>query len=86
MSRYHQVIDGRWELITRKCRVACCDCGAVHDEEYRLVRLKTGGRGIENRTTKNARATAAMRRALGVRIVKQPAREKREGINVRSQA
>lgn len=41
-------------------RIACCDCGLVHDLEFNLDILKNK---IRFRARRNARATSAKRRA-----------------------
>jgi len=40
-SRYEQVEDGEWWLFhegrsNRRCKIACCDCGLVHQFSIRL--------------------------------------------------
>jgi hypothetical protein len=56
-SKYHQVVDGTWVDIAQKFRNQCCDCGLVHDWQFRKV-----GRHLEFRVVTNNRATAAARR------------------------
>lgn len=63
-------------LIAKKGRTACCDCGLVHDEEYRVTK-----RGLMFKAVRNRRATAQLRRHM-----KATPPQKREGINDRSQA
>lgn len=56
-----------WTTPAVKYKLACCDCGLVHDVEF-TVRLKGGKRldrrkgQIKFRLKRNGRATAAMRR------------------------
>ena len=55
---YHVQSDGEWVFpVHRGYRLACCDCGSVHDIDFRVV----NGR-VSFRATKNYRATAARRR------------------------
>jgi hypothetical protein len=42
--------------------MACCDCGLVHDMQFRLVPSINGGRHIHFRVRRNERSTAAVRR------------------------
>ena len=40
-SRYEQVEDGQWWLFhegrsNRRCKIACCDCGLVHQFRIRM--------------------------------------------------
>jgi hypothetical protein len=56
-----------WNTPALKYKLACCDCGLVHDIEF-CVRLK-GGKMLDRRkgqikfrVRRNVRATAAMRR------------------------
>jgi hypothetical protein len=61
MSRnYVQVEEGEWISVPRKTSEACCDCGLVHDVQYRI-----NSRGsIEFRVKRNPRKTAAHRRRM----------------------
>ncbi len=57
--KYKNTTDGEWiEPVMRKYRMLCCDCGLVHEVDFRIV-----GRGIRLRASRNARATAAARRS-----------------------
>jgi hypothetical protein len=61
--RYHQLQDGEWMRPTRRgFRDACCDCGLVHRMEFRIVEGT-----IEFRSTRDNKATAAMRRRMNVK-------------------
>ena len=63
--KYEQHVAGRagwsrWVFPNRKrYRAACCDCGLVHEMQFRLV-----GRHIEFRVRRHKRATAAVRRGM----------------------
>lgn len=65
--KYHRVQDG--DLLTikmnRNNKIACCDCGLVHN--FHFYRLK--GRVVA-RVVRNRRATAAVRRHLTVDVNK----------------
>jgi hypothetical protein len=74
---YMKIKSGHWYWYARKGRAACCDCGLVHDEEYRLARHPTGGRVILCKMSRNNKATAAMRRRRGIKITKEANRAKR---------
>ena len=68
MPKYTALNDRRWYWIARKGRTACCDCGLVHDEEYKLAPTFNGGKKIMFRTIRNRRATAQIRRSMGIRL------------------
>lgn len=63
MTRYHQEVEGddgwtRWvHPVMEGYRMGCCDCGLVHDMDFRVV-----GDRVEFRARRNERATAAKRR------------------------
>lgn len=48
--------------VRRGYRLACCDCGLVHDMDFRIV----AGR-VEFRVRRNNRSTAAIRVGMGLR-------------------
>lgn len=57
--RYVRLEDGEWYDQPEYDRVACCDCGLVHD-----VWWERTAHGIRMRHYRNARATAQVRRAM----------------------
>jgi hypothetical protein len=57
--KYEKLEDGEWYSQPKKDRICCCDCGLVHDVEWRLR-----GRKIQTRHFRNARATAQVRRGM----------------------
>lgn len=76
----HEVEDGwsRWvQPVMTGYRMACCDCGLVHDMEFRALRkgkdqpngawlatkLRRDRYRVEFRARRNNRSTAAIRRA-----------------------
>lgn len=59
---YTQIWDGEWNPAYREQRVACCDCGLVHDIYIRRIKGK-----LMQRVDRNERATAAIRRGKKVR-------------------
>lgn len=62
---------------TRGYKLACCDCGLVHDMEHKVL-LKGGEQldrrkgQIKFRVRRNIKATAAMRRTQQKHAPKQP--------------
>lgn len=68
MTKYiHHAIDEdgwtRWFFPSTQYRESCCDCGLVHDIEFRLHFNKdTQELFIEKRVRRNERATSAVRR------------------------
>lgn len=67
-ARFYQVKDGEWVTPTRRHKMACCDCGLVHDMTFRIVRIeKLNGRrydklAIQFKAARNERSTAGRRR------------------------
>lgn len=59
MVKYQQVEDGIWYHQPKKDKTACCDCGLVHDVEWRMKNGK-----LEMRFFRNNRATAQVRRHM----------------------
>lgn len=43
-TSYYQATDNEWYFPSfRKHRLACCDCGLVHEVDYRIVKKVRGG-------------------------------------------
>jgi hypothetical protein len=60
--KYPQVYSGEWVSPRRKgYRMMCCDCGLVHEMDFRLVRYGNGNK-IQIRAFRNNRSTALARR------------------------
>ena len=63
MARFRQeyAVNGRWSPWVRPDRksfkLGCCDCGLVHDMDFRI-----SGRRIEFRVARNNRSTGQVRR------------------------
>jgi len=54
----------RWIQPVRKAyRLGCCDCGLVHDVDFKLVKLGKA-RLIQLRVRRNNRSTALVRRGM----------------------
>ena len=47
----------------KKYKLACCDCGLVHDMQFDLIKRGLGNR-IVFRAKRNTKSTGQMRRAL----------------------
>ena len=64
MSRYtkYATLKGGWtawvQPVSRGYKMACCDCGLVHNFEFRIDAIGQ----INFRAKRNARSTAQMRR------------------------
>ena len=72
--RFRQVYDdGEWVTPTRKHKMACCDCGLVHNMEFRIAMIEIlNGRkfnkpAVQFRASRNERSTAGRRRNHKVR-------------------
>lgn len=69
MKTLHEQAHGwsHWQNPIRKgYRLACCDCGLVHNFDFRLVKSANGGLSIQFRVSRNARSTANCRRRKGL--------------------
>lgn len=73
MAKFHQVKDGEWITPTRRHKMACCDCGLVHNMTFRIVRIERlngrryGKLAIQFKASRNERYTAGRRRARKVK-------------------
>lgn len=70
MARYKRMVEnnGRWtewvQPVRRGYKMACCDCGLVHNLDFRIVkRNAVGARSIQFRASRNNRSTALVRRS-----------------------
>lgn len=64
MNAYRQIADGEWvRLGIDHHRRRCCDCGLVHDEQYRIVRRRAGTE-LWMRAVRNVKATMIKRKAM----------------------
>ena len=59
--------------IRKGYKLACCDCGLVHDVDFRIYK----GR-IQFRVRRNGKATGGMRAANGIKIAKFNSRKERD--------
>jgi len=56
--KFKDVGENEWQQPIKKgYRMACCDCGLVHDVDFRIVNGK-----IQLRMRRNKRSTSQMRR------------------------
>jgi hypothetical protein len=80
MARIHKLYandDGwtEWQLPARHYKMACCDCGLVHNIEFRVIvlgrkrrgrykvlRVNPAGCNVEFRISRNERSTGQVRR------------------------
>jgi hypothetical protein len=63
MSVYIQRFEGEWVDVTEERFLACCDCGLIHKEEYRIVPSENGDH-IFRRVFRDNQATANRRRSM----------------------
>ena len=65
MARYHEPVSDEWIYPQRRgYKMSCCDCGLVHQMDFRIVKDVAGRSFIEFRVRRDNRATAAVRRHL----------------------
>lgn len=67
MPGYQKVAKDEWvQPKMTQYRAACCDCGLVHQIQFRVVNERTGkivnGVKVQFNVNRHARATAAIRR------------------------
>ena len=63
MARFERPEPGEWvQPVRRGYKLACCDCGLVHNLDFRLVANRHGAKRIQFRAFRNERSTALMRR------------------------
>gem|GEM_PF-1693013 len=63
MSTYDKPKANEWvQPVRRGYKLACCDCGLVHDMDFRVAK----GR-VQFRVRRNNRATAGIRVGMGLR-------------------
>jgi hypothetical protein len=59
--KYNKPEDNEWiRPVMKGYRIMCCDCGLVHELDFRVIRWGRGHK-VEFRARRNARATAAAR-------------------------
>lgn len=68
-------VNGWSEWIHPVCkpsyRMACCDCGLIHDMQFKVVKYRGQSR-IIFRASRNNRATSAMRRKFkSIKVIKK---------------
>jgi len=71
-GRYQQIVEGEWTPVDRRGnREQCCDCALVHRLDYRIRHTASGRIKFEERVSRDDRATTAIRRRAGIRIIKR---------------
>jgi hypothetical protein len=64
MAAYEQPREGEWvQPIEEGYKVACCDCGLVHNVDFRIYEGK-----VQLRVFRNNRSTAMVRRHRNITI------------------
>ena len=63
MGSYEHPEADEWVQPIRKgYKMACCDCGLVHDMDFRIHKNR-----VQFRARRNNRATAGIRRGMGLK-------------------
>ena len=61
---YYKPKSNEWVQPIRKgYKLSCCDCGLVHDVDFRIVNNR-----VQFRVRRNGKATGGMRAGSGIRI------------------
>lgn len=64
MAAFEEPEEGEWvQPVERGYKMACCDCGLVHNVEFRIYE----GR-VQLRVFRNARSTAMVRRHRNITV------------------
>lgn len=67
-TRFYAPKSGEWVTPTRRHKMACCDCGLVHNFTFRIVKIeRLNGRrydklAIQFKASRNERSTGGRRR------------------------
>ncbi len=61
------LFDGEWVDVTVGRKLACCDCGLVHDVEFQIIVATNGQEHILRRVIGDRVATANNRRSMKAR-------------------
>ena len=68
---YEEPAENEWVQPIRKgYKLACCDCGLVHDVDFRAIKTKRGS-FIQFRVRRNGKATGGMRAGRGIKVVRK---------------
>ena len=72
--RYEQPKENKWiQPIRKGYKMRCCDCGLVHNIDFRIVKNKRGN-FILFKISRNNRATSQIRKNLdGIRFARHKA-------------
>jgi len=57
MARYPDIKAGQWVEVSPKYKICCCDCGLVHDLEFRIINGE-----VQMRAFRDNRSSSALRR------------------------
>lgn len=70
MARYDKPDAGEWvQPISRGYKLACCDCGLVHNVDFRVIKYAGGKRAkVQFRVSRNNRSTALFRYHNRIRV------------------
>ena len=67
MAKYYKPKAGEWiQPIREGCKLCCCDCGLVHNMDFRIH----NGR-VQFRVFRNNISTALVRRRAGIRVKRE---------------
>lgn len=69
MPAYEEPTEGEWvQPIARGYKMACCDCGLVHNVDFRIYRGE-----VQLRMFRNNRSTAMVRRHRNIEVKQEEA-------------
>jgi hypothetical protein len=68
MTSFRDIQSDQWVNPKRRgFKMACCDCGLVHDVDFRISKTAQGNQ-IQMRMRRNRRSTAMIRRHNGITL------------------
>lgn len=68
MARYYRVSAGEWvQPRRRRYKLSCCDCGLVHEMNFKLVSYGDNKHKIRFQAFRNERSTSLTRRQADYR-------------------
>jgi hypothetical protein len=71
MAKYDQPEENEWVTPVMKCyKLACCDCGLVHEIDFRLT-IVNKKVVLQFRVRRNNRSTGQMRRHQGIKVIRK---------------
>jgi len=70
MTKFYKVKDNEWQMpVMDKYKLACCDCGLVHNIDFRVIddetQKKIKNASVLFRAKRNSKLTRELRKEMG---------------------